>query len=66
MTEMRQKVCEQFQIPLPEVELSMGMSADYQVAVKHGSTNVRVGTVLFGTRQPKNHRELMDNEYGWK
>lgn len=28
--------------------LSMGMSGDYKLAVKHGSTMVRLGTVLFG------------------
>jgi hypothetical protein len=32
------------------VELSMGMSLDYQVAVEEGATMVRVGTALFGPR----------------
>jgi hypothetical protein len=32
-------------------ELSMGMSADYHLAVKAGATAVRLGTVLFGERQ---------------
>ncbi len=31
-------------------ELSMGMSADYGVAVEEGATLVRLGTLLFGTR----------------
>jgi pyridoxal phosphate enzyme (YggS family) len=31
--------------------LSMGMSADYESAVRLGATHVRVGTALFGTRQ---------------
>ena len=30
--------------------LSMGMSADYAEAIRHGSTMVRVGTALFGRR----------------
>lgn len=30
--------------------LSMGMSADYEVAVEEGATHVRVGTALFGER----------------
>jgi len=34
-----------------EVELSMGMSNDYAVAVEEGATLVRVGTALFGQRQ---------------
>ena len=33
-------------------ELSMGMSADYEVAVEEGATMVRVGTALFGLRPP--------------
>ena len=35
------------------VELSMGMSADYEVAVEEGATMVRVGTALFGRRPSK-------------
>jgi uncharacterized pyridoxal phosphate-containing UPF0001 family protein len=31
-------------------ELSMGMSADYEVAVEEGATIVRIGTALFGER----------------
>lgn len=30
--------------------LSMGMSADYEIAVAHGATHVRVGSAIFGTR----------------
>lgn len=32
------------------VELSMGMSADFEVAIGEGATLVRVGTALFGER----------------
>lgn len=35
------------------VELSMGMSLDYEVAVEEGATMVRIGTALFGQRPPK-------------
>ena len=31
-------------------ELSMGMSSDYLIAVKHLSTYVRVGSSIFGQR----------------
>jgi pyridoxal phosphate enzyme (YggS family) len=34
----------------PLAELSMGMSGDYGVAVEEGATLVRLGTLLFGTR----------------
>jgi PLP dependent protein len=33
-------------------ELSMGMSGDFELAMKFGATHVRVGTALFGARQP--------------
>jgi len=36
-------------------ELSMGMSADYTIAVELGSTMVRVGTAIFGDRIKKCH-----------
>ena len=32
------------------VELSMGMSGDFKVAIEEGATLVRVGTAIFGTR----------------
>jgi len=38
---------------LPSVELdvlSMGMSHDFEVAIAEGSTCVRIGTAIFGTR----------------
>lgn len=38
---------------LPLHELSMGMSSDYQVAMRHGATLVRVGTAIFGARRRK-------------
>jgi pyridoxal phosphate enzyme (YggS family) len=34
----------------PAVELSMGMSNDYEIAVEEGATMVRLGTTLFGAR----------------
>ena len=30
--------------------LSMGMSGDFEVAIRHGATHVRVGTAIFGER----------------
>jgi pyridoxal phosphate enzyme (YggS family) len=33
--------------------LSMGMSEDYALAVEEGSTEVRIGTALFGPRKPR-------------
>jgi pyridoxal phosphate enzyme (YggS family) len=49
LRELRDRIRERH----PEVlELSMGMSLDYHVAVEEGATMVRVGTALFGPRAP--------------
>ena len=32
-------------------ELSMGMSNDYQEAIKFGATSVRIGSLFFGKRE---------------
>jgi PLP dependent protein len=34
-------------------QLSMGMSADFEIAVQFGATHVRVGSAIFGARPPK-------------
>ena len=49
LRELRDRIRERH----PQVlELSMGMSLDYEVAVEEGATMVRVGTALFGPRAP--------------
>lgn len=35
--------------------LSMGMSGDFELAVKFGATHVRVGTAIFGAREKEDH-----------
>ncbi len=34
-------------------QLSMGMSADFEIAIRLGATHVRVGTAIFGRRPPQ-------------
>ena len=34
----------------PFIYLSMGMSEDYKIAIRHGSNMIRLGTALFGKR----------------
>ncbi len=36
--------------------LSMGMSADFETAIRFGATHVRVGTAIFGARRPADQR----------
>ena len=35
-------------------DLSMGMSADFEIAIRFGATLVRIGTAIFGSRPPLN------------
>ncbi|MCL1839293.1 MAG: YggS family pyridoxal phosphate-dependent enzyme [Propionibacteriaceae bacterium] len=37
-------------------ELSMGMSQDFELAIAHGSTQVRIGTGIFGSRPALNQQ----------
>jgi len=46
---LRERLAVQAGRPLPE--LSMGMSHDFAVAAEEGSTEVRIGTALFGPRE---------------
>ncbi|XP_065351200.1 pyridoxal phosphate homeostasis protein [Cloeon dipterum] len=49
----RQNVCQKLGLNMEEVELSMGMSDDFEHAIEVGSTNVRVGSSIFGAREYK-------------
>lgn len=42
------------QFGLKDLQLSMGMSGDFVQAIKQGSTSVRVGSSIFGSRPPNN------------
>lgn len=46
------------------LELSMGMSADFEGAIKQGSDEVRVGSEIFGERPPKKEALLVQEEGG--
>ncbi len=48
LRELREQLRERSGLPLPE--LSMGMSHDFEAAIEEGSTCVRVGTAIFGSR----------------
>ncbi len=48
LRQLRDRLQEETGTPLPE--LSMGMSHDLEVAIEEGSTWVRIGTDLFGSR----------------
>ncbi|EOY28769.1 Alanine racemase [Theobroma cacao] len=47
----RSEVCKALGIPEEQCELSMGMSGDFEQAIEMGSTNVRIGSTIFGARE---------------
>ena len=48
LRELRDALEREFSVKL--VDLSMGMSSDYPVAIEEGASFVRVGTAIFGGR----------------
>ena len=55
------EISDEFDIPLEKIELSMGMSNDFEEAIKMGSTNIRVGSSIFGARNyPNKPSEKVD------
>jgi PLP dependent protein len=48
LRELRDRLSAQYTVALPE--LSMGMTNDLEVAIAAGSTQIRVGTALYGSR----------------
>lgn len=46
----REEVANSLNLNWRDIDLSMGMSADFEQAIELGSTNVRVGEVIFGPR----------------
>eukprot|EP00249_Psilotum_nudum_P008598 c21394_g1_i1 orf=303-1031(-) len=51
LVDCQAKVCEALDMPKEECELSMGMSGDFEQAIEMGSTNVRIGSSIFGPRE---------------
>ncbi len=52
LAELKDHLQEKF--GLTSLQLSMGMSGDYAQAIRQGSTSVRVGSSIFGSRPPNN------------
>ncbi len=50
LRELRDTLAAERRLPAAALELSMGMSNDYEIAVEEGATMLRLGTVLFGER----------------
>ena len=50
LRELRDHLAQEGYEGMPLQELSMGMTADYDIAIEEGATLVRVGTAIFGPR----------------
>jgi pyridoxal phosphate enzyme (YggS family) len=59
LRELRDHLAAEFQMQL--LQLSMGMSDDFVVAIEEGATLVRVGTAIFGKRTPARLRHQGDD-----
>merc|ERR1712106_436516 len=63
LSNVRKEVSEATNISEADIELSMGMSNDFEEAIKMGSTNVRVGSSIFGARNyPAAAKESVTSE----
>ncbi|KAF8409594.1 hypothetical protein HHK36_005672 [Tetracentron sinense] len=51
LSNCRIEVCKALGIAEEQCELSMGMSGDFEMAIEMGSTNVRIGSTIFGPRE---------------
>ncbi|KAL2473467.1 putative pyridoxal phosphate-dependent enzyme [Forsythia ovata] len=51
LAKCRSDVCKALGIAEEHCDLSMGMSGDFELAIEMGSTNVRIGSTIFGARE---------------
>ncbi|XP_054797986.1 uncharacterized protein LOC129303020 [Prosopis cineraria] len=51
LSHCRSEVCKALGMTEEQCELSMGMSGDFELAIEMGSTNVRIGSIIFGPRE---------------
>lgn len=50
LVDCRQQLANHWEVDPSTLELSMGMSADFEQAITQGATSVRVGSTIFGPR----------------
>ncbi|KAL8715168.1 MAG: hypothetical protein Q9220_001126 [cf. Caloplaca sp. 1 TL-2023] len=61
LREVRDMVAREMGIEKGELELSMGMSEDFESAIRCGSDEVRVGSTIFGERPSKQDAKVKDD-----
>lgn len=57
LIQCRKDACQALDLKEEDMELSMGMSGDFEEAIEAGSTIIRVGTSIFGARDYPNQAE---------
>ena len=60
LRESRDWLAHELQIEANELDLSMGMSEDFEGAVRQGSSEVRIGSTIFGQRPPKKDAKVLE------
>ena len=58
LRKVRDEVAQGLGLDKSKLELSMGMSADYEGAIQQGSDEVRIGSTIFGERPPKSEAKV--------
>jgi pyridoxal phosphate enzyme (YggS family) len=58
---VRDQVAKDLEIDTKDLELSMGMSSDYEAAIRQGSDEVRVGTTIFGERPQRKDAKIKND-----
>ena len=60
LREVRDRVAEELGVQDADLELSMGMSEDFESAIRCGSNEVRVGSTIFGQRPAKGDAKIKE------
>ena len=61
LKETREKVAKALGVDSNELELSMGMSSDFEAAISQGSDEVRIGSTIFGERPAKRDAKITND-----
>lgn len=61
LAETRDEVAQELGISKEDLQLSMGMSSDFEGAIKLGSDEVRVGTGIFGERPARKDAKVKED-----
>ncbi|KAF2863687.1 alanine racemase family protein [Piedraia hortae CBS 480.64] len=62
LREIRDKVVKELHMPETSLQLSMGMSSDFESAISQGSDEVRIGTTIFGERPMKKDAKIKEDQ----